>query len=156
MSRLILCALLAFAGEGTTKVNPLGPVTVTTTLSPAEPTIGDEITLEIRVEAEPQVEVLMPEFGEALNRYTILNFVPRQRIDDSGKTVLTQLYTLQPYLSGPQAIPSILIEFVDHRPGQKPAPDDFDAYEILTDRIDFQVRSVVPDNAAPRAEAPLR
>ena len=86
-------------------------------MSPAEPTIGDEITLEIRVEAEPQVEVLMPEFGEALNRYTILNFVPRQRIDDHGKTVLTQLYTLQPYLSGPQSIPPILIEFVDHRAG---------------------------------------
>ena len=29
----------------------------------------------------------MPEFGEALNRYTILNFVPQQRIDDQGKTV---------------------------------------------------------------------
>ena len=76
---------LLLAGDGTSKVNELGPVKVTTTLSPAEPTLGDEITLEIRVEAEPQVEVLMPEFGEALNRYTILNFVPRQRIDDDGK-----------------------------------------------------------------------
>ena len=48
------------------KVNELGPVRVTTTLTPAEPTIGDEITLEIRVEARASVDVLMPEFGEAL------------------------------------------------------------------------------------------
>ena len=87
------------------------------------------------------VEVLMPEFGEALSRYTILNFVPQQRIDDQGKTVLTQRYTLQPYLSGAQFIPPILIEFVDHRPGQKPAPDDFDAYETPhgSDRLRGQV-----------------
>ena len=97
----------------------------------------------------------MPEFGEALNRYTILNFVPQQRIDDRGKTVLTQRYTLQPYLSAAQSIPPILIEFIDHRPGQKPAPDDFDAYEILTDRIDFLVKSVVPANTAHELKPPL-
>jgi hypothetical protein len=151
----VLCGLLAWAGEDATKVNQLGPVTVTTTLAPAEPTIGDEITLEIRVEAEPDVEVLMPEFGEALSRYTILNFVPQQRIDDRGKTVLTQRYTLQPYLSGAQSIPPILIEFIDHRSGQKPSPDDFDAYEILTDRIDFLVKSVVPSDTARELKPPL-
>jgi hypothetical protein len=155
MTLLVTCALLVLAGDDATKVNQLGPVTVTTTLSPAEPAIGDEITLEIRVEAEPQVEVLMPEFGEALSRYTILNFVPRQQIDDQGKSILTQVYTLQPYLSGPQSIPPILVEFVDNRAGQKPAPDDLDAYEILTDRIDFQVRSVVPQDAARELKPPL-
>ncbi|MHB8866454.1 MAG: hypothetical protein ACYC6N_29050, partial [Pirellulaceae bacterium] len=155
MIPVILCAWMAIADDSTTQVNQLGPVTVTTTLSPAEPAIGDEITLEIRAEAEPQVEVLMPEFGEALSRYTILNFVPRQRIDDQGKTISSQVYTLQPYLSGPQSIPPILVEFVDHRPEQKPAPDDFDAYEILTDRIDFQVRSVLPEDAARELKPPL-
>jgi len=90
----VLGSLLILGAADTTKVAQLGPVTVTTTLAPAAPTIGDEITLEIRVEAEPEVEVLMPEFGEALSRYTIVNFVPHQRIDDAGKTVLIQRYTL--------------------------------------------------------------
>lgn len=155
MTAWVLYALIVAAGDGISKVSELGPVRVTTTLSPADPTLGDEITLEIRVEAEPQVEVLMPEFGEALDRYTILNFVPRQLIDDDGKSVLTQVYTLQPYLSGTQSIPPILIEFVDHRPGQRSAPEDADAYEILTDRIDFHVRSVVPANAARELKPPL-
>jgi len=151
----VLGSLLILGAADTTKVAQLGPVTVTTTLAPAAPTIGDEITLEIRVEAEPEVEVLMPEFGEALSRYTIVNFVPHQRIDDAGKTVLIQRYTLQPYLSGPQFIPPILIEFIDHRPGQKPAPDDDDAYEILTDRLDFTVQSVLPEDAARELKPPL-
>jgi hypothetical protein len=143
------------AGEASSRVNELGPVKVTTTLNPTQATIGDEITLDIQVEAEAGVEVLMPEFGESLQRYTILNFVPRQQIDDRGKSVFTQRYTLQPAMSGEQFIPPILVEFVDHRPGQKPAPDEFDAYEILTDRIDFQVASVVPQGAANELQPPL-
>ena len=97
----------------------------------------------------------MPEFGEALSRYTILDFVPKQHIADDGNSVHIQRYTLQPYLSGEQSIPPILIEFVDHRPGQKPAPDDLDAYEMLTDRIDFRCKSVLPENASGDLNPPL-
>lgn len=138
-----------------TQVKEVGPVKVTTRLSPGEPIIGDEITLEITVEAEPDVEVLMPEFGEAMDRYSIVEFVPRQRIDDTGNAIYSQRYTLQPYLSGKQSIPPILVEFVDNRPGQKPSPDDLDAYEILTERIDFHVESVVPKEAAAELKPPL-
>ena len=137
------------------KVNELGPVHVTTTLSPSEPIIGDEIQLEIRVKAAADIEVLMPEFGEALNRYSILDFVPRQRMEDDGAQILIQRYTLQPNQSGPQAIPPILIEFVDHRDGKPPAPKDADAYELLTDRINFEVKSVVPTGASPELKPPL-
>ncbi len=155
MTAWLLVALLGAAATDAPRTKELGPVKVTTTLTPTEPTIGDEIVLEIRVEAEPGVEVLMPEFGEALSRYSIVNYVPSQRIDDQGRSVLVQRYTLQPYLSGDQFIPPILVEFIDHRPGQKPAPDDFDAYELLTDRIDFVVKSVLPDGAARALEPPL-
>jgi hypothetical protein len=130
-------------------------VKATTTLTPRAPTIGDEITLEIRVEAAAGVEVLMPEFGEALSRYTIVDFVPRQQVAPDGSAIHTQRYTLQPYLSGTQAIPPILIEFVDHRPGQKPAPDDQEAYELLTERLEFTVQSVLPDNASAQLHPPL-
>ena len=137
------------------RVREVGPVRVTTTLTPDEPTIGDEIQFEINVEAEAAVEVLMPEFGEALDRYTILDFVPSRRIEDDGRRVFTQRYTLQPYQSGEQSIPPILVEFVDHRPGHPPTPEDLDAYEILTDRIDFSVKSVLPNEAADELKPPL-
>lgn len=137
------------------KVNELGPVKVTTTLTPENPTIGDEIQLEIKVEYPADVEVLMPEFGEALNRYSILDFVPRQHIADDGSIVVTQRYTLQPYLSGEQSITPILVEFIDNRAGKKPTPDDADAFEILTDRIDFSVKSVLPRGAANELKPPM-
>lgn len=165
-SQLVLAILLAIVlglgvdqqkttADEIQQINELGPVKVTTTLSPEKPVIGDEIQLEIKVESQANVEVLMPEFGEALNRYTILDFVPRQRIADDGSNVSIQRYTLQPDSSGQQSITPILIEFIDNRPNSKPTPDDADAYEVLTDRIDFEVASVLPSEAANELKPPL-
>ena len=44
---------------------------------------------------------------------------------------------------------------MDHRAGKKPTPEDSDAYELLTDRIDFQVESVIPRGAAAELVPPL-
>ncbi|MFC1757580.1 hypothetical protein ACFL2H_02280 [Planctomycetota bacterium] len=133
----------------------LGPVSVTVGVAPAEPLIGDTITVSIEVVSEPMVEVLMPEFGEALDRYRILDFAPTQKIRDDGKTLSKQTYRLQPPMSGKQSIPPILIEFVDGRPNQKPSPDDYDAFELLTPRIDFVVESVTPTDATTDLKPPL-
>ncbi len=131
-----------------------GPVTVTSIFSPIDPTIGDELTLQIVVESAKDVEVLMPEFGEALERYTIVDFVPKQIIALDGTAKSIQTYKLQPFMSGPQSIPPILVEFIDRRPGSKASPDDFDSYELLTERIDFTVKSVVPSSASRELKPP--
>ncbi len=120
----------------------VGPVTVTVCVSPSKPTIGDEIVLEIKVIAEPNVELLMPEFGEALRRFAITNYVPTNNIAADGTTTATQRYSLQSDASGKQTIPPILVEFIDNRPGKAQTPDDFDAFEILTDPIVLEVASV--------------
>ncbi len=133
----------------------LGPVKATVKLQPNTPVIGDTLTLTIEVRAEKGVELLMPEFGEALETFSIVDFVPRETIDDRGRTIATQKYRLQPPLSGPQAIPPILIEFVDRRAGQRTAPEGLDAYELLTERIEFEVASVVPDDADAELKPPL-
>ncbi|WP_417736262.1 hypothetical protein [Rosistilla oblonga] len=137
------------------KVSQSGPVSVAISLDPPEPLIGDPVTLRIEVQAEQDVEVLMPEFGEALDRFAIVDFVPREAIDDAGKTILSQQYRLQPAGSGKQAIPPILIEYVDNRPDQRQAPEGYDAYEILTDAIPFTVQSVLPDDVAADLNPPL-
>lgn len=155
---VLTCWLVLLGGvsvQGREQVSQLGPVKVTTSLTPDAPVIGDEIVFELRVEAASEVEVLMPEFGEALDRYAILDFVPKRTIESDGSEVHLQRYTLQPNLSGAQSIPPILVEFVDNRPGQQKAPDDYDAYEILTERMDFTVESVVPDAASAELKPPL-
>ena len=138
----------------TSKVE-LGPVTAAVRLEPAEPVIGDTLTLTIEVQAEKGVELLMPEFGDALESFSIVDFVPRETIDDQGRTVATQKYRMQPPISGTHAIPPILVEFVDRRSGQSPAPDGLDAYELLTERIEFEVASVLPDDATAELKPPL-
>jgi len=160
---LVILAIVGFysagvvlgADEPIKKSFGLGPVKATVQLEPAEPVIGDTLTLTLTVVAEKDVELLMPEFGEALERFSILDFVPRQSIDDQGRTVATQTYRLEPPSSGPHAIPPILIEFVDRREGRQPAPEGQDAYELLTERIDFKVQSVLPDDAQADLKPPL-
>jgi hypothetical protein len=123
----------------------LGPVTAVVRLEPDDPVIGDSMTLSLEVVAEAGIEVLMPEFGEALERFSIIDFVPRERLDPDGRTRFSQRYTLQSPRSGEHALPAILIEFIDRRPGQDPAPEGLDAYELLTDPLSFEVASVVLD-----------
>ncbi len=129
------------------KVTERGPVKVTVTLDPSAPMIGDTITLSVEVVAEDGIELLMPEFGQSLDRFAIREFVPKESIDAGGRTVSLQRYTLEPPLSGPQSIPPLLIEFIDRRPGQRAAPEGEDTYEMITDRIAFEVGSIVPQGA---------
>jgi hypothetical protein len=138
---------LAWGDDTIEKRTESGPVTATIRLEPSKPLIGDAVTLTITVVAEENVELLMPEFGEALDRFSIIDYVPRESIDDEGRTVAVQQYRLQPPSSGPQAIPPILIEYIDRREGQREAPEGFDAYELLTERLGFEVESVIPDDA---------
>ena len=126
-----------------------GPVRVTLVVTPAAPVIGDVVELILEVVAEPDVEVLMPEFGEALGRFEIMDFAPSESQDADGRFIARQRYRLQPSRSGAQSIPPLRVEFVDRRPGQAPAPEGEDAYEILTERIRLEVKAMLP------ADAPL-
>ncbi len=134
---------LAGAASQIVRHNERGPVVVDLVVSPAEPVIGDVIELELQVRAEAGVEVMMPEFGEALGRFEIIDFAPSRETDDDGSSVSRQRYRLQPAHSGPQTIPPLRIEFIDRREGQSPAPDGEDAYEILTERIALEIAPIL-------------
>ncbi len=153
---LLLAAPLA-AGEAQDALfqsTRSGPVEATVRLRPAAPRIGDPLVFEIEVVAEPDVELLMPEFGEALDRFGIADFAPSERVDEEGRTVARQRYTLETTRSGVQSLPPILIEFVDRRPGRDPAPEGEDAYELLTERLEFEVASELKEGAALRLFGP--
>lgn len=156
---VLFCTLVTTAptvlAESIVQERQSGPVSITLSVDPKQPVIGDTVTLRIRVVAEQDVEVLMPDFGTALDRFSIVDFAPREMIDDQGKTVATQTYRLDPPSSGRHVIPPILIEYVDRREGQLQAPEGLDAYEVLTDRIPFEVASVLPKNAAADLKPPL-
>ena len=151
----IAAALGAQPTEPVESTSKSGPVQATVRLEPAKPLIGDPVTLTVTAVAEKGVELLMPEFGEALEGFSIIDFVPRESIDDQGRTVAVQRYRLQPPASGRQAIPPILIEYVDRRQGQREAPEGLDAYELWTERLEFEVQSVLPKDAEGDLKPPL-
>ena len=132
-----------------------GPVRATVRLLPLEPAIGDPLSLELEVRAEPDVELLMPEFGDALDRFTIVDFTRSEAADDEGRTISRQRYTLAPSRSGAQLIPPLLVEFVDRRAGRDPAPEGEDAYELLTASLEFEVAAALPEGASLELRAPL-
>ena len=132
-----------------------GPVQATVRLAPPEPAIGDPLGLELEVRAEPDVELLMPEFGDALDRFTIVDFTRSETVDDEGRTISRQRYTLAPSRSGAQMIPQLLVEFVDRRAGRNPAPEGEDAYELLTPALEFEVAAALPEGASLELREPL-
>jgi hypothetical protein len=137
----------ARAAETIEQEQELGPVRVELIVTPAEPVIGDVVQLDIDVRAQPGVEVLMPEFGEALGRFEIVDFAPTRKQAEDGGSIEHQTYRLQPAHSGSQSIPPLRVEFVDRRPGQSPGPGDDDAYELLTDRISLAVAPILAEDA---------
>ena len=118
-----------------------GPIAATVALQPAEPRLGDALTLTLTVEAKPQVRVEMPAFGDALGRFAIVDFTPREESTEDGGSRASQRYTLQAPMSGQQRIPRLRIEYIDQRDPQT----EQRARELLTDELSFDVASVLPE-----------
>lgn len=117
-----------------------GPVSATVTLMPPAPRLGDPLVLTLLVTAKSGVAIEMPAFGEALGRFAIIDFAPREEAAGDG-VLFTQRYTLQAPTSGRHRIPRLRVEFLDERD-----PDaDRKAKELLTDELAFTVASVLPE-----------
>lgn len=130
------------SGETRRETTELGPVSATVAVTPAAPRLGDTLLLSLEVVAEPGVDVEMPVFGEALGRFSILGFTPREDRGADGSTIATQEYRLQAAASGRLRVPPLRVVFVDRRPGQ--AGDAGVAErELLTEEIAIEVESVL-------------
>ena len=132
-----------------------GPVTVVVRAQPAELKLGDPLQLELEVRAEAEIEIEMPPFGEALGRFSIVDFTPSQSEEADQRTYLHR-YTLQAPMSGPQTIPALRIEYIDNRAGQDSSPK-----ELLSDELTLNVQSLLPEDAPlgflpPRGELSLQ
>ena len=132
------------------RVTEEGPVRATVALAPAAPRLGDPLKLTLSVEAKPGVRIEMPDFGEALGRFSILDFTPRLARRDDGGVMARQEYTLRGPASGRQRIPGLRIEYVDERGG------DVAPRELITDELAFEIESVLPEGAVADTLRPAR
>ncbi len=168
---VLICAALAACGQadapvtggrapapgdaaGISRVTEEGPVKVTVALIPAEPQLGDPLSLTLTVEAAEGVTVEMPAFGEALGRFSIVDFTPREETRPDGVWMASQRYTLQPPMSGRQRIPPLRIEYLDARPGY--ADGDEEYRELLSEELVIEVASVLPEGEVLAELRPVR
>ncbi len=147
------------AAAGVSRVSESGPVRATVTVTPGQARVGDRLTVELVVEAEPGVTVTLPPFGDALGRFAVVEFVPREERAADGRLRASQRYVLDSPLSGRHRIPAFRIEVTDDRRGAGRTAQDAGAVgaveELLTEEIPLEIASVLAEDAA-RELRPLR
>ncbi len=103
-----------------------GPVKLSVRISPAEPRLSDLVEMDIEVNAQPNVEIRPPAFGEAVGDFLVRDYTERSprattKTESAETDATTRVfhYQLEPASSGTHLIRSIAIEFVDNRPSSE-------------------------------------
>ncbi len=138
--------------EPRTNESSLGPVHAVVSLSNPNPVLGQPVVLTLTVDAEADVAVTMPEYGDQMSRFTIADFKSSERLRPDGRYEFMQAYTVDLPMSGNLNTPSFLVEFVDNRPNSEQKGV---VQEILTSPISFVVQSVFADGEVPEELYPV-
>jgi BatD DUF11 like domain len=126
-----------------------GPLKATVRVAPAKPKVGDVVRLTLTVDADAGAEVTMPPFGEALGRFDVVGFSPREEAHGAGRRHV-QDYRLQASRSGRLRIPPLRVEYVTSRPaaGAPATPAPAQAEELLTEEVPVEIESVLTAEGA--------
>jgi len=113
-----------------------GPVTVVMDVNRSEITTAERLNLTVDVTAEEDYEVRLPEPGDKLDQFGIVDCQTSQpELVGGNKTRIRRSYTLEPFLSGEYVIPPLKIGFV--KKGESP-------HEMETGELRIQVNSLLP------------
>ncbi len=120
-----------------------GPVKLSVRVSPRQPRLSDLVEMDVRVEAEPGVEIKPPAFGQAVGDFLIRDYSERPP-EAGAKNVRRFHYQLEPAHAGKHLIRSVSIEFVDKRPNsERPG----EPAVVETDPLEVNVTSELGDGA---------
>ncbi len=92
-----------------------GPVKLTVSVDRGEVTIPEKLTLTITIEAEHGVEIAMPEMGELLGDFGVVEAIDVDPVVGDMTTTHERRYKLESFLAGETAIPAIKLTFADPR-----------------------------------------
>lgn len=135
-----------------------GPVIFTVRVSHKELTIADRLRLELAARADEAFDVNLPEFGEKLEQFGIVEyFTPPPELVEDGKVKTIKRYVLEPFLSGDYTIPPMRVTFGKKGEEKKSQLES----EALTVRVtsllpekvaELTIRGIAPPVALPRKE----
>jgi hypothetical protein len=120
-----------------------GPVKLFVRVSPREPRLSDLVEMDVRVEAQPGIEIKPPAFGQAVGDFLVRDYSERPTEAGAGN-VRRFHYQLEPVHAGKHLIRSVSIEFVDKRPN---AERRGEPALIETDPLEVNVTSELGDGA---------
>jgi hypothetical protein len=117
-----------------------GPVRVTAEVQPVHPRLSDSPTLTLTYDAEEGVKVEKPLFGQRIGRFVIRDVREPLPKTKDGRTIIQQVYTLEPTEPGRLRIDPIAVSYTDARP-----QGDHREHTIETDALSVEVTSVLGD-----------
>jgi hypothetical protein len=120
-----------------------GPTSFTVRVSEGEITIADRIRLALEVRSKEEYEVQLPEFGEHLEHFGVVDYrAPSPQLVGDGVVVLRKSYELEPFLSGEYKIPPMKVFF------WKRGEQDESKHEVESEEVTIVVKSLLPEQAA--------
>lgn len=125
-----------------------GPVKLFVRVWPRQPRLSDLVEMDVRVEAQPEIEIKPPAFGQAVGDFLIRDY--SERPPQPGAANLRRFhYQLEPTHAGKHLIRSVAIEFVDRRPNSERRGEPA---LIETDPLEVDVTSEWGDKAPSLAD----
>lgn len=143
LAACILCLAFVFSAcesEGIKEEDIKGPVTVIASTDVQEATIGDKIRYTVTVISDPELEVVLPQFGENLGGLAIRDFGQSPPGKYKSRTRQEQWYLLDTYITGTYTIPAPVVKFK----GQ-----DGKESEVEGNDVSVEVVSVIADGEEP-------
>jgi hypothetical protein len=120
-----------------------GPVKLFVRVAPREPRLSDLVEMDVRVEAQPGVEIKPPAFGQAVGDFLIRDYTERPA-EAGGGIVRRFHYQLEPAHAGKHLIHCVSVEFVDKRPNSERRADPS---LVETDPLEVNVTSELATGA---------
>ncbi len=110
-------------GTAITRTALRGPVTLTVQSDRSQATIAERFTLTVTVEADDEIDVTLPEFGDALGELTIRDFRSSgPKPIEGGRRRWQHHYEVDAEVSGTYEVRPITVTFVDRREGSPGPP----------------------------------
>jgi len=119
-----------------------GPVTFVIRVDKKEITIADRLRLEMEVRANEDYDVKLPEFGEKLEEFGIVDYhAPPAMLGETNTLIIRKSYVLEPFLSGDYIIPPMEIVFWKKEEKEK-------KHELESEELTVKVKSMLPEKTA--------
>ena len=135
------------AGDETTPAAVRVPVEVQTRVEPKTVTIGTPFRYSIRVTADKDVEVAIPQLSVQIGEFEVTDFGSAPPREEHGRMVSERWYTLLTYTPGDGVVPGPSVRY--RVPGGEPqsvaAPDALVIVQSLLDRPGATPRADVKD-----------